>query len=131
MVIAFNDIFMIAVCSYLDLLVEDLLLLLVEDMLLLGVLQESLILLGSIHFLALLTLLLKTQTWTRKYYIYIEREVILITLKEALDTQFWDFIKIKKMSPNFQNFGQLSLLSFFDLMTFLSRAFLLLQKKLF
>lgn len=36
---------------------EDLLLLLVEDMLLLGVLQESLILLGSIHFLELLTLL--------------------------------------------------------------------------
>lgn len=50
---------MLAVCSYLDLLVEDLLLLLVEDMLLLSVLQESLILLGSIHFLELLTLLLK------------------------------------------------------------------------
>lgn len=42
---------------YLDLLVEDLLLLLVEDMLLLGVLQEALILLGSVHFLELLTLL--------------------------------------------------------------------------
>lgn len=50
--------------KYLDLLVEDLLLLLVEDMLLLGVLQESLILLGSIHFLELLTLLLETQTQT-------------------------------------------------------------------
>lgn len=45
---------------YLDLLVEDLLLLLVEDMLLLGVLQESLILLSSIHFLELFTLLLET-----------------------------------------------------------------------
>lgn len=39
-------------------------LLLVEDMLLLRVLQESLILLGSIHFLELLTLLLKTHTHT-------------------------------------------------------------------
>lgn len=38
---------------------EDLLLLLVEDMLLLGVLQESLILLSSIHFLELFTLLLE------------------------------------------------------------------------
>lgn len=50
--------------KYLDLLVDDLLLLLVADMLLLGVLQESLILLGSVHFLELLTLLLETQTWT-------------------------------------------------------------------
>lgn len=45
--------------TYLDLLVEDLLLLLVQDMLLLGVLQKLLILLSSIFFLKLLTFLRK------------------------------------------------------------------------
>lgn len=43
----------------LNLLVKDLLLLLVQDVLLLGVLEEALILLGSILLLELLTLLLE------------------------------------------------------------------------
>lgn len=59
--------FLRALCSgpqvqYLDLLVKDLLLLLVQDVLLLGVLEEALILLGSILLLELLTLLAQTQT---------------------------------------------------------------------
>ena len=45
-------------------------LLLVEDMLLLGVLQESLILLGSVQFLELLTLLLENTYVVHNYYIY-------------------------------------------------------------
>ena len=64
-------------------------LLLVEDMLLLGVLQESLILLGSVHFLELLTLLLKTQTTTpyirdemvgKLHIIVIVKNIILVTI---------------------------------------------------
>lgn len=43
--------------TYLDLLVEDLLLLLVQDVLLLGVLQKLLVLLSSILLLKLLTFL--------------------------------------------------------------------------